>query len=73
MLFFGGRGTGLRSRGAYPARVSVSSSQGGVQLKAPAQLWVPGHSLSGSVPGVMSAHVPLAPPVLAAEHAWQKP
>jgi hypothetical protein len=31
------------------------------------------HSLSGSVPGVIGAQVPLAATVLAAMHAWQLP
>ena len=37
------------------------------------QTCVPAHSLSGSVPFVMAAHVPFVPPVFAAEQAWQAP
>ncbi len=41
---------------------------------APAvQVRAPEHSLSGSVPAVTSPQVPFAPPVLAAEQAWQVP
>ncbi len=43
-------------------------------LHAPAEhTWVPAHSLSGSAPVVTLAHVPLAAPVFALEHAWHVP
>jgi hypothetical protein len=45
-----------------------------VSLQAPApQVMAPAQSLSGSVPGVTSAQVPLAEPVLAMLHARQAP
>jgi len=43
-------------------------------LHAPAEhTCVPAHSLSGSEPVVTLPHVPLLPPVFAAEHAWHVP
>ena len=47
-------------------------SPGPVQAPKPLQLEVPAHSVSGSVPALTLPQVPFAPPVLAAEQAWQR-
>lgn len=44
--------------------------RGSVQVPAAAHVVAPAQSLSGSVPGVTSAQVPLALPVFALLHAW---
>jgi hypothetical protein len=44
-----------------------------VQAPEPLHVAAPAHSLLGSVPFVMGAHVPLAAPVFAPLHDWQVP
>lgn len=42
-------------------------------MPVPSQVVAPGHSFWGSVPALTKSHVPLVPPVSAAEHASQVP
>jgi hypothetical protein len=49
-----------------PSQLSLGFALPAAQLAA-------AHSLSGSVPPVIGAQVPLTPPVLLARHAWQAP